>query len=206
MPRVLFFEVPVVAGIPLGILIQIAVPTWAASVTLVATTLVLARRRNSVSTPAADLWAELRTRLGVASRCGLLAAAIACVLVLIPLIGLLLIFVLTPLVIGPPLVAQAVAVEGSSLRAALSRSRAVMVGRSGRVTLYLLCAGLAAGLISTLLVGGAMYLALDAGAAIRVVIGSVYQSVSLGAIVGFLATVEFVLYEELSRTAVSNPD
>ncbi|MEA2446506.1 MAG: hypothetical protein QOK47_143, partial [Actinomycetota bacterium] len=51
-----------------------------------------------------------------------------------------------------------------------------------------------------ILIGGSMYLVLDAGDLVRVLIASLYQAAVLGVIVGFLATVEYVIYTQLRAT------
>jgi hypothetical protein len=112
-----------------------------------------------------------------------------------------------PLVLGPPIVGQVVAIEGLSLRGSLARARDLTEGIRGRTIVYLLNIGVGLGILSVLLVGGSMALALEASDLVRVLIGSLYQAAMLGAIVGFLASVEFTVYGLLrARAAVATTD
>ena len=196
LPRVLAFEVPVIARLPLGILVEIAVPCFAASIVLVAATLKLAEESSGIGD-------RLRPALASAS----LAALVSCVMALLPYLGLLLSFLLGPLVFGPPIVAQVIAVEGLSLRDALSRTRTLLAGVGGRAFLYLLNIGVGIGILSVLMIGGAMSLVVDGPEIVRVLVNSVYQSAVLGLLVGFLATVEYVMFTQLrARAGDATPD
>lgn len=206
LPRILAFEVPVVARLPLGILIEVAVPAFAGTLAMVAATLVLVRHQEE-ETQQAGIGPQFRDRLKPALATGLLSAFIASALLLVPFLGLLLSFLLMPLVLGPPIVGQVIAVEGLSLREALKRARGLTAGMTGRVSLYLLNVGVGLGILSVLLVGGAMSLARTAGDLPRVLITSIYQAAVLGIIVGFLATVEYVVFTKLRARAVdATPD
>jgi hypothetical protein len=144
---------------------------------------------------------SFRTRLGPALGTALLSAAVATALLLIPFGGLLLSFLFMPVVLGPPIVAQVIALEDASLRRALERTRRLLRGRSLRMTQYLLNVGVGLGIVAVVIVGGAMYAVLLSPELVRVLIGSVYQSIVLGAFVGYLSTVEYVIYTDLSATA-----
>jgi hypothetical protein len=195
----------VVAQLPLGILVQIAIPAFAGTVAMIAATMVL----DETDQAEGQTWvARFRNpRLGVALRSALLAAVIASLLLLVPYLGLLLSFLLMPLVLGPPIVGQVVALEGLSLRDSIVRARELTEGIRGRIALYLLNIGVGLGILSVLLVGGSMALALDASDVVRVLIASLYQAAILGALVGFLATVEFTVYSQLrARAAVATTD
>lgn len=193
-----------VARLPLGILVQIAIPAFAGTLALIAATMVL----DESATEAGTWFSRFRNpRLGVALRSALLAAVVASVLLLVPYLGLLLSFLLMPLVLGPPIVGQVVAIEGLSLRGSLARARDLTEGIRGRTIVYLLNIGVGLGILSVLLVGGSMALALEASDLVRVLIGSLYQAAMLGAIVGFLASVEFTVYGLLrARAAVATTD
>lgn len=186
LPRVLAFEVPVVVGVPLGALIEITVPAFGATLALVGATQVLAGDTSG-----------FRSRLRPALAAGLLAALVAGVIALLPYYGLLLSFLLGLLTFGPPIIGQAIAVEGLTLRAAIERAGDLTDGIRGRVFLYLVNVGVGLGILSLLLIGGAMSVTSETSEAVRVLMNSVYQTVVLGALCGFLAAVEYVIFTEL---------
>jgi len=208
LPRILAFEIPVLARVPLGILVEVTVPAFAGTLALVAATLVLSRHQEP-SVPTVGLGPRFRERLKPSLAAALLSALLATILLFVPYIGLLLSFLLMPLILGPPIIGQVVAVEGLSIRDAKERARALTEGIRGRVLLYLLNVGLGLGIATVLLVGGAMTLVTSANDLTRVLINSIYQAAILGAIVGFLAAVEYVVFVELvarAKTAVAIPD
>jgi hypothetical protein len=194
LPRVLAFEIPVLLELPLGILVEIAVPCFAASIALVAAT-------QRLATDGSGFRIRLQPTLASAG----LAALVTCAVALLPYVGLLLSFLLGPLLFGPPIVAQVIAIEELSLSEALSRTRLLLAGVGGRAFLYLLNVGVGLGILSVLLIGGAMSFTIGADTIVRVLVASLYQATVLGAIVGFLATVEYVMFLEL-RARVTAAD
>ena len=86
-----------------------------------------------------------------------------------------------------------------------SRTRVLVAGIGGRAFLYLLNVGVGLGILSVLLIGGAMSFTIGADTIVQVLVASFYQAAVLGAIIGFLATVEYVMFLEL-RSRVTGAD
>jgi hypothetical protein len=112
------------------------------------------------------------------------------------------------LFLGPPLIAQAVAVEGRPLRKAWTQVQTITRRRLARVLLYLLNIALLVGIAALLLVGGLTASVTSAPAGVETLVFILSQSVLLGALAAFMAVFETVLYLDLgaSTTADAIPD
>jgi hypothetical protein len=111
------------------------------------------------------------------------------------------------LFLGPPLIAQAVTLEGQSLGNAVKYVQNLTRGRFGRVLLYLLNVALLVGIVALILVGGLTTSVLGAPFAVRTAVFILSQSLLLGALTAFMVVFETVLFFELrnSVTATSSP-
>jgi hypothetical protein len=183
LPRVLAFEVPLIAHVPLAFFLQVAISPFATTIALLVVTqsLLTGRLEPPRSWPRA---------VGAAS----LSAALSIALALIPTIGLVSLLVLTVLLVGPPLVAQAIVVEDLSLRAAVARV-VTLVRASPRAIAMLVGTGIVLGALSVVIPATAMFLVFEASAWGRTVVVSILQPAVLGCALAYLAALELVVYE-----------
>ncbi len=207
LPFLVVFELPLVAQLPVELFLQIVIPTFAGSLALMTSAILLAERRAGDPMTLGEAWHVLRGHGRAATASALVAAGLAILITALPFLGLLLTLVFLPLYLGPPLLGHSVALERLGLREGFDRVRSLTARNGGRVFLYLIATALAIGAIAILLIGGVgAFLLVDAPYALRVVGYSLLQGVALGALVGYLATFELVVYQDLkAAAALRNP-
>ena len=138
-------------------------------------------------------------------RTDLLAAALASSMVTLALVFLLagsgllnlLTFVITPLLFGPPVLAQVIAIEHRTLGAAWRRSRELLAGNAPRVLLYLVNVALGIGLLQLIFLGLSVSVASGVGGMAGTVAFFTVQSVGASLTYPFLALTCVVVYLDI---------
>lgn len=195
LPFVFFFEIPDSTQLSLFLLLQILLPVSLGSVALAAGSGFIANviaGRDDV-TPG-SVWRSL----GAVRRETFLAALLAAVIALLAalLLGFYGLFLL-PLFYGPPLVAQAIAIERVSMRTALRRAKEVAGRTFLRVFVYLLNVSLGIGVIAFMVVGTLIELTRQAPETPTAIVLAVVQGIVLGLLIAYLACVQTVMYLSL---------
>ena len=205
LPPIVFIESPAFVLVPISILLQLVIPAAAGSVAVMIVGVTAAAELAGTQATIADGLQKLRGNakavLGAMGLAALITTFVALVM------GIYASLILH-LFMGPPLIAQAVAVEGRPLREAWEHVKTITRTRLGRVLLYLLNVALVVGIAELLLVGGLTSSVAGAPDAVRIAVFLLAQSVLLGAIAAFMAVFETVLYFDLSSPieATATPD
>ena len=192
LPFVFFFDVPDSTQLSLFLFLQILMPVSFGSVAIAVGTVIVANDmvgRDDVGP--GSVWRSF----GAVRRETFMAAFLAAVIALLAalLLGFYGLFLL-PLFYGPPLVAQVIAVERVSLRAALGRARSLARGNSLRVFVYLLNVSLGIGVVAFMVVGTLIELTRNAPELATSLVLAVVQGIVLGILIAFLAAVQTVMY------------
>jgi hypothetical protein len=204
LPPVVALSAPPFLLIPISILLQLVIPAVAGTIAVMVVTVLAAEKLKDGSATIGDglriIVANKGAVLGAMALSALLTMAVA---FLISLYASLVFH----LFLGPPLIAQAVTLEGQSLGNAVKYVQNLTRGRFGRVLLYLLNVALLVGIVALVLVGGLTTSVLGAPFAVRTAVFILSQSLLLGALTAFMVVFETVLFFELrnSVTATSSP-
>ncbi|HWL66398.1 MAG TPA: hypothetical protein VNP73_10530, partial [Actinomycetota bacterium] len=181
------------ALVPLGVLLQLLITQLATSVALVVATRSLGSGEPFRLKP-----------LGPACGAGAVAAAVTIVIALIPLAGLLIVLVFSLGLVGPPLVAQAIAVEDLGLKPSLKRA-GEMARRFPTGLAAIVGVSAALGVISLVLLGAALAALADAPSAMRTVVISGVQPLVLGSALAYLAALQLVVFERARQPGLTGP-
>jgi len=195
LPFVFFFDLPDSTQLSLFLLLQILLPVSLGSVAITVGTSIVANDivdRDDVGP--GEVWRSF----GPLRREAFLSALVAAVIALLAalLLGFYGLFLL-PLFYGPPLVAQALAVERVGMRASLRRARTLAAGNSLRVFVYLLNVSLGIGVVAFMVVGTLIELTRRAPEAPTALVLAVVQGIVLGVLIAYLACVQTVMYLSL---------
>ena len=195
LPFVFFFDIPDSTQLSLFLFLQILLPVSFGSVAVAIGTAIVANDvvgRDDVGPGV--VWRSF----GVLRRETFMAALVAAIVALLAalLLGFYGLFLL-PLFYGPPLVAQALAVERVPLRAALRKARLLAAGNMLRVFVYLLNVSLGIGVVAFMVVGTLIELTRQAPEAATSIVLAVVQGIVLGLLIAYLACVQTVMYLSL---------
>ena len=204
VPFVFFFDVPDSTELSLFLFLQILLPVSFGSVAVAVGAVIVANDlAGHDEVGGGAVWRSF----GVIRRETFMAAFLAAVIALLAalMLGFYGLFLL-PLFYGPPLVAQVIAIERVSMRAALGRARSLARGQNLRVFVYLLNVSLGIGVVAFMVVGTLIELTRDAPALATSLVLAVVQGIVLGLLIGYLACVQTVMYLSLRAGKESYDD
>jgi hypothetical protein len=205
LPPVVALDASPFISIPSSILLQLVIPAAAGSIAvMVVSRLTAADLMERSATIADGLRIIVANKRAVFAAMALSALLTTAVAFLISLYTSLIFH----LFLGPPLIAQAITIEGHSFGNAVNHVKGLTRGRVGRVLLYLLNVALLVGIVALIVVGGLTTSVLGTPYAVRTAVFILTQSLLLGALIAFMVVFETVLYFELrdSITGAASPD
>ncbi|MDP9224257.1 MAG: hypothetical protein M3P18_10445 [Actinomycetota bacterium] len=157
--------------------------------------LLVTDRSIGQASTATDAFRKARPHLGPLLAAGLASSLLS--IVLLQLLGPLAFFI-HPLLYGPAIVGQVIALEGLDLKAGLARARALLRGEQLRIFMYLFTVALGVnlfnGLVLTAASIGLSYIANDA---LGFTVATLAQIVVAAVIVPFIAVAMLVAYFDL---------
>ena len=195
LPFVFFFDIPDSTQLSVFLMLQILFPVSLGSVAVALGSGFVA---NDIAGREDETPGSVWRSMGIMRRETFVAALIAAVIALVAalLLGFYGLFLL-PLFYGPPLVAQAIAVERVRFRVALRRARELAARSMLRVFVYLLNVSLGIGVVAFVIVGTLIELTRRAPETPTAVVLAVVQGIVLGVLIAYLACVQTVMYLSL---------
>jgi len=200
LPPIIFIDSPTFVTVPISILLQLVIPAAAGSVAVMVVAVIAAAEVAGSEATIADGLRKIGGNMRAVLEAMGLSALITMFVALVIGLYASLIF---HLFLGPPLIAQAVAVDGRSLPNAWSHVQSITRKRLGRVLLYLLNVALLVGIAALMLVGGITTAVAGAPDAVETTVFILSQSVLLGALAAFMAVFETVLYLDLNASTTA---
>jgi hypothetical protein len=186
-------------GTPTPVLVLVAlaltvVPLVVGGIVVATTAVLLTERIVGNSMGVAAAYRCVRPLLSALVSAGLVATILSVVLrELLPPVA----FFVQPLLYGPAIVVQVIALEGSQLRAALTRARDLLRKEALRIFMYLFAISLGVSLLNVLLPAVATIGLGDVNAVSFLALGSLVQIVVAILMLPFVATAMLVAYLDL---------
>jgi hypothetical protein len=191
LPPVVALDSSPFITIPLSILLQLVVPAAAGSIAVMVVSALAAAELTERSATISDGWRTIAANKGAVLGAMALSALLTMGVALLISVYASLIF---HLFLGPPLIAQAIAIEGHSFEKAVRYVQGLTRGRLGRVLLYLLNVALLVGIVAFILVGGLPTLVGGTPYAVQAAVLILTHSLLLGGLIAFMVVFETVLY------------
>ena len=184
------------------LLINIVLPVFVLSIVLGIVTANLAAIESGEPVGFRAAWTRLGVRRKSLAVVALIPTLVTIVLA-VPTPTRLLLLLLFNGVVGPPLLNQIVALEVASPQASWARAKELLRGRAARTLLYLVNIVVGTGLVGILVGGGIAFATI--GSDLLELVALPVQALVLGAILGFVAAVEYSLFRHLVAQEEPSP-
>jgi hypothetical protein len=170
------------------------IPLLVGAIVVAAGSLMLTDTIVGKGTSAVRAYGQMRAHLGPVVAAGLAATLLSVILrVLLPPFE----FILRPLLYGPAIVGQVIALEGTDLKGSLSRAGQLLRKETLRIFMYLFAISLGASLLAVLVPGFATIGLGDANDVVYFTITSLLQILVVAIIFPFVAVAMLVAYFDL---------